>query len=152
MIESGSMLTELDQNTTLEQLQPHIVMDSSYTPNPAAIRTAMDALQTGYNDLMSSSQEDLDAARLATIAKARDFIASLETPLESIIWMAWAEVWFPPPPVHHPLFLTQKLLSPPGLLQRGLPLTLLCLNTYLQMRESQRQKNSLPSRRVRTPT
>lgn len=72
-------------------------MDSAYTPNPTAIRTAMDALQTGYNDLMSSSQEDLDAARLATIAKARDFIASLETPLESIIWMAWAEVCFRPP-------------------------------------------------------
>lgn len=96
-IESGSRLTKLDQNTTLEQLQPHIIMDSSCTPNPAAIRTAMDALQTGYNDLMSSSQEDLDAARLATIAKVRDLIASLETPLESIIWMAWAEVWFPPP-------------------------------------------------------
>ncbi len=124
-------------------------MDSAYTSNPAVIRTAMDALQSGYNDLMSSSQEDLDVARLATIAKARDLIASLETPLESIIWMAWAEVWFPPPSVHPP-FLTLELLSRRGLLQRGLPLTLLCLNTYLQIRESRRQKNSLPPRRVRT--
>lgn len=71
-------------------------MDSAYTPKPAAIRTAMDALQHGYNDFMSSSQEDFDAARLATITKARDLIASLETPLESIIWMAWAEVMLPP--------------------------------------------------------
>ncbi len=72
-------------------------MDSAHTSKPAVIRTAMDALQSGYNDLMSSSQEDLDVARVATIARARDLIASLETPLESIIWMAWAEVWFPPP-------------------------------------------------------
>ena len=72
-------------------------MDGGYTPEPAAMRTAMDALQSGYNDLMSSSQEDVDAARVATIAKARDLIATLETPLESIIWMAWAEVCILPP-------------------------------------------------------
>lgn len=72
-------------------------MDGGYTPNLATMHTAMDALQSGYNDLMSSSQEEVDAARVATIAKARDLIAILETPLESIIWMAWAEVCIFPP-------------------------------------------------------
>ena len=67
-------------------------MDGGYTLKPAAVQSAMDALQSSYNDLLSSSQEDVNVKRVATIAKARDLIATLETPLESIIWMAWAEV------------------------------------------------------------
>ena len=54
--------------------------------------SAMDALQSSYNDIRCSNREDVDKARVTTIAKARDLIATLETPLESIIWMAWAEV------------------------------------------------------------
>ncbi len=72
-------------------------MDGGYNPKPAATRNAMNALQSGFNDLVSSSPEGVDAARVATISKARDLIATLETPLESIIWMAWAEVGILPP-------------------------------------------------------
>ena len=72
-------------------------MDGGYTSRPAAVHSTMDALQSSYNDLMSGSQEEVDAKRVATIAKARDLIATLETPLESIIWMAWAEVRILPP-------------------------------------------------------
>ena len=32
------------------------------------------------------------AARVSLIARARSLIASLETPIESVTWMAWAEV------------------------------------------------------------
>ncbi len=67
-------------------------MDGGNTQKLDATLTAMDALQSGYDEFMSSGLEDKDAARVATIAKARDLIATLETPLESIIWMAWAEV------------------------------------------------------------
>ena len=52
----------------------------------------MVGLQSTYADFVASSPGDDDAKRVATIAKARELIASLETPLESIIWMAWAEV------------------------------------------------------------
>lgn len=72
-------------------------MDGGTTQKPAAMGTAMDALQSGYNELVSSGPKDRDAARVATIARARDLIATLETPLESIIWMAWAEVCILPP-------------------------------------------------------
>ena len=59
-------------------------MDDSSNPKAAA----MDALRTSYEKLVSSSQENVNAERVTTIAKARDLIASLETPMESIIWMA----------------------------------------------------------------
>lgn len=61
------------------------------------MQTAMEALQSVYNEFVSGGPEGKDTARVAVIAKARDLIASLETPLESIIWMAWAEVRSPPP-------------------------------------------------------
>ena len=32
------------------------------------------------------------AVRVSLIARARALIASLETPMESVTWMAWAEV------------------------------------------------------------
>ena len=62
--------------------------------NPKA--AAMDALRASYEKLVSSSQENVNVERVATIAKARDLIATFETPMESIIWMAWAEVCCPP--------------------------------------------------------
>ena len=39
--------------------------------------------------LLSKGQ---DGARTELITKARSLIAALETPIETIIWMAWAEV------------------------------------------------------------
>ena len=78
-------------------------MDASIVHNPAessATCSAMEKLQSIYKEQMSGSQEQVNEARLAMIATARDLITSLETPLESIIWMAWAEV------SNHPLCAT----------------------------------------------
>ena len=114
----------------------------------------MEALQSSYNDLTSGSQEKVDAVRLTTIAKARDLIATLETPLESIIWMAWAEVRIspPPPPYSHCHgFLRPDTLSHQDSLQHGSLLILLYLNTCPEMREFQRQRHSLLLGWTRTP-
>ncbi|MCJ1385013.1 hypothetical protein MMC17_008131 [Xylographa soralifera] len=51
----------------------------------------MDSLQSVYGQFLSGHHDGADKARVALIATARDLIAALETPLESIIWMAWAE-------------------------------------------------------------
>ena len=73
-------------------------MDANIVPNLAsssATRSAMEKLQSIYKDQKSSSssQDQVnEEARQAMIATARDLITSLETPLESILWMAWAEV------------------------------------------------------------
>ncbi|MCJ1476775.1 hypothetical protein MMC13_005444 [Lambiella insularis] len=62
------------------------------TPDVAStLASAMESFQLVYNRVSSDSQVEADKARMAMIAQARDFIAALETPLESIIWMAWAE-------------------------------------------------------------
>ena len=73
-------------------------MDANIVPNLAsssATHSAMEKLQSIYKDQKSSSssQDQVnEEARQAMIATARDLITSLETPLESILWMAWAEV------------------------------------------------------------
>ena len=70
-------------------------MDISVAQTPTespATCSAMEKLQSIYKEQMSGSQEQANEARLAMIATARDLITSLETPIESIIWMAWAEV------------------------------------------------------------
>ena len=70
-------------------------MDPDVVRNPAessATSSAMEKLQSLYRERMSGNQEQVNEARLAMVATARDLITSLETPLESILWMAWAEV------------------------------------------------------------
>ena len=70
-------------------------MATNDTSNPvkgSTMDAAMLSLQSVYNQVLSSGHDGADKARVAMIAKARDLIAALETPLESIIWMAWAEV------------------------------------------------------------
>ena len=74
-------------------------MDANIIPNPAsssATRSAMEKLQSIYQEHISRGSSSLEhineEARQAMIATARDLIASLETPLESILWMSWAEV------------------------------------------------------------
>ena len=56
----------------------------------------MQKLESVYQEQISrssSSQEQIDeSARQAMIATARDLTTSLETPLESILWMSWAGV------------------------------------------------------------
>ena len=86
--------------------QVQSIMDASVVQNPAessATRSAMGKLQSIYQEQMSGSKEQVNQARLAMIATARDLITSLEAPLESIIWMAWAEVR------HHPLCATWSI-------------------------------------------
>ncbi|MCJ1398246.1 hypothetical protein MMC11_001443 [Xylographa trunciseda] len=51
----------------------------------------MNSLQSAYEQFVAGSHDGADTARVDLIAKAHDLIAALETPLESIIWMAWAE-------------------------------------------------------------
>ena len=72
-------------------------MDANIAQNPgfSATRLAIQELQSIYKDQMasSSSQEQInEKTRQAIIATARDLTTSSETPLESILWMAWAEV------------------------------------------------------------
>ena len=70
-------------------------MASPDTPESMEISTrdsVMNSLQSVYDQILSGSHDGADKARVALIAKARDLIAALETPLESIIWMACAEV------------------------------------------------------------
>ena len=73
-------------------------MDANITQNPASLTatsSAIQKLQSIYQDQISGSHSHEtinEEARLAMKAIARDLISSLETPLESILWMAWAEV------------------------------------------------------------
>ena len=59
-----------------------------FTPQPGEIQDLL-------NDVDKTGQAFLagqNAARTGLIAKARSLIAALESPVESITWMAWAEV------------------------------------------------------------
>ena len=90
-------------------------MEGNYASKPdalTAINSAMDALKSAHSDLMSGSRGDMNANRVDTISKARDLIATLETPLESIIWMAWAEVRMLDPQSHCHGFLRPDSSSP----------------------------------------
>ena len=81
----------------IDSYQSQNAMDASVVVSPATC-SAMEKLQSIYKEQMSgSSQAQVNEARLAMIATARDLITSLETPLESIIWMARPEVRDHPP-------------------------------------------------------
>ena len=60
-------------------------MASNDAAEPLKIFTAMNSLQSVYEQFMSGSRDGTDTVRVDLIAKARDLIAALETPLESII-------------------------------------------------------------------
>ena len=68
-------------------------MDGQFYSKAVEGNSAMDALQSSYSAFVSSNSDSSEKHRVTTVAKARDLIASLETPLESIIYMAWAEVF-----------------------------------------------------------
>ena len=60
----------------------------SFSPQTLDTSTLLDEIAGHGKDL----SHQIPSAREALIAKARSLITSLETPVEAITWMAWAEV------------------------------------------------------------
>ena len=53
------------------------------------VQSLLDEIYTHGQDLLRGQE----VARTSLIAKARSLIAALETPMETITWIAWAEVY-----------------------------------------------------------
>ena len=91
------------------------------------------------------------AARTTLIAKARSLIAALETPAETMTWIAWAEVC-KIPVVHYQFWSKYSTLlpSPQGKLQYALPSISAFSSISSKMMRVSRRKTALHPRLVET--